>query len=173
MKFRNSSTLFNGTVFDIEQFDTELGDKGWHTFQVIRHPGGAGILPLHGDGTVTLIRQSRPAVATSLLEIPAGRLDAGETPEECAKRELLEETGLEALNIHPLGFIHPSPGVFDEVVHLFAATGLTQHHPMPEDDELIEPVRIPLAEALQMARDGRISDAKTIAALFRTEAHLR
>ncbi|HZV82635.1 MAG TPA: NUDIX hydrolase, partial [Geobacteraceae bacterium] len=104
---------------------------------------------------------------------PAGRLDPDESPEACGRRELLEETGLAARDFHPLGFIHPSPGVFDEVVHLFAATGLTQHHPMPEDDELIEPVRIPLAEALQMAKDGRISDAKTIVALFRIGAHYR
>ncbi len=173
MKLRNSSILFSGPVFDIEQFDAEIGDRGWHTFQVIRHPGGVGILPLHADGTVTLIRQARPAIAAPLLELPAGRLGAGESPKECGRRELLEETGLVARDLYPLGFIHPSPGVFDEVVHLFAATGLTQNHPMPEDDELIEPVRLPLAEALQMAKDGRISDAKTIAALFRTEAHYR
>lgn len=173
MKFRNSATLFKGIVFDVEQFDAEVGHKGWHTFQVIRHPGGVGVLPLHADGTVTLIRQARPAVATTLLELPAGRLDPGETPEACGRRELLEETGLVARDLHPLGFIYPSPGVFDEVIHLFAATGLTQNQPLPEADELIEPVRLPLAEALQMAKDGRISDAKTIGALFRTEAHYR
>lgn len=173
MKIRNNSTLFTGKVFDIEQFDAEIGHKGWHTFQVIRHPGGVGVLPLHSDGTVTLIRQARPAVATPLLEIPAGRLDPEESPETCGRRELLEETGLEAEGLHPLGFIHPSPGVFDEVVHLYAATGLTQQHPMPENDELIEPVRLPLADALEMAKDGRISDAKTIVALFRIEAHYR
>jgi ADP-ribose pyrophosphatase len=173
MKTRNSSRLFNGTVFDVEQFDVETADNAWHTYQVIRHPGGVGVLPLHADGTITLIRQNRPAIAAVTLELPAGRLGAGESPEECGRRELLEETGLVAGNLHPLGFIHSSPGVFDEVIHLYAATGLSQQSPLPDDDEQIEPVRIPLAEALEMARDGRINDAKTIVALFRTGAHYR
>lgn len=173
MRQRNISTLFSGMVFDVEQFDTEIQDKGWHTYQVIRHPGGVGVLPLHGDGTVTLIRQGRPAIAATLLELPAGRLDPAEDPETCGRRELLEETGLVAGSFHPLGFIHSSPGVFDEVVHLFVATDLTQMAAQPEDDEQIEPVRLPLSDARAMARDGRISDAKTIAALFRTEADYR
>jgi ADP-ribose pyrophosphatase len=173
MKTRNSSRLFSGMVFDIEQFDAETGDNAWHTYQVIRHPGGVGVLPLHADGTITLIRQPRPAIAAVTLELPAGRLGSGETPEECGRRELVEETGLVAGNLHPLGCIHSSPGVFDEVIHLYAATGLTQQNPLPDDDEEIEPVRIPLAEALEMARDGRINDAKTIVALFRTGAHYR
>jgi len=173
MNHRNNSTLFTGMVFDVEQFETEIGDKGWHTYQVIRHPGGVGVLPLHDDGTVTLIRQGRPAVATTLLELPAGRLNPDEDPETCGRRELLEETGLVAGRFHPLGFIHSSPGVFDEVIHLFAATGLSQMTALPEDDEQIEPVRLPLSDARAMARDGRISDAKTIAALFRTEEEYR
>lgn len=167
MPIRNSSTLLKGMVFDIEQFDAQIGTKGWHTFQVIRHPGGVGVLPIHSDGTVTLIRQLRPAVSSVLLELPAGRLDPDETPETCGRRELLEETGLVAGDFRPLGFIHSSPGVFDEVIQLYAATALSQHTPSPEADEEIEPVRLPLAEAVQMARDGRISDAKTIVALFR------
>lgn len=174
MRIRNSSTLLVGPVFDIEQFDVEIGSKGWHTFQVIRHPGGAAVLPLHPDGTVTLIRQPRPTVAIAeMLELPAGRLDPEETPEASARRELAEETGLVAEHLHPLGIIHSSPGVFDEVIHLYAATGLIQQAAAQEDDEDIIPVRLPLSEALQMARDGRISDAKTIAALFRAEALFR
>jgi ADP-ribose pyrophosphatase len=167
---RDAATLFTGMVFDVEEFRAEIGDTGWHRFQVIRHPGGVGVLPLHDDGTVTLIRQLRPAVGQSLLELPAGRLDPPETPEACGRRELLEETGLTARTLHPLGTVYPSPGVFDEALHLFAASGLSQLAPCPEADEVIEPVRIPLAEALLMARDGRISDAKTIIALFRATA---
>jgi ADP-ribose pyrophosphatase len=166
MNLRNISTVLVGKVFDVEQFDVEIC-KGWHTFQVIRHPGGVAVLPLHTDGTVTLIRQPRPAVGISLLELPAGRLDPDEPPENCGRRELLEETGLVAADFHPVGIIHSSPGVFDEVIHLYVATGLTQNSPAPEADEDIEPVRIPVREALHMARDGRITDGKTIAALFR------
>ena len=77
---RDGKMLFQGLVVDLEQFDVQVGHKGWHTFQVVRHPGGVGVLPLHEDGTVTLIRQLRPAVEATLLEIPAGRLGKGEDP---------------------------------------------------------------------------------------------
>jgi len=167
MNIRNRTLLFEGLVVDLEQFDVEIGNKGWHTFQVVRHPGGVAVLPLHDDGTVTLIRQLRPAVNAHLLELPAGRLAPGEEPSACGLRELQEETGLSAARLMPLGFLHTSPGVFDEVIHLFAATGLSQGEATPEAYEEIETVRIPLAEAMQMARDGRISDGKTIAALLR------
>jgi len=159
--------VFNGLVYDIEQMRVEIGPHGSHIFQVIRHPGGAGVLPVHDDGSVSLIRQLRPAVDAVLLEIPAGRLGAGEPPHLCAGRELREETGLFAERLLSLGMIHSSPGVFDEIIHLFAATGISQGEAAPEDDEEIEVVRMPFAKALAMAAQGSISDAKTISALFR------
>ncbi|TWJ13537.1 NUDIX hydrolase [Geobacter argillaceus] len=167
MVTRDRQMLFQGLVVNLEQFDVQVGSKGWHTFQVVRHPGGVGVLPLHADGSVTLIRQLRPAVDATLLEIPAGRLDKGEEPADCGRRELLEETGLSAETLIPLGMLHTSPGVFDEAIHLFLATDLHQGIAQPEAYEEIETVRLPLADALVMARDGRISDGKTIAALFR------
>jgi ADP-ribose pyrophosphatase len=169
MKSYNHTTIFSGLVIDIEQMEVEIGQRGRHTYQIIRHPGGAGVLPVHDDGTVSLIRQLRPAVAAVTLEIPAGRLSPAEPPAECARRELREETGITAAELIPLGTICSSPGVFDEIVHLFAATGISQGDAQPEADEEIELLRLPLAEALQMAADGRISDAKTLAALFRWE----
>lgn len=169
METRNRAILFEGLVVDIEQMEVRIGEKGWHTYQVVRHPGGVAVLPLHPDGTVTLIRQLRPAVDAVMLELPAGRLDRGEDPAACGLRELAEETGLAAERLHPLGFIYPSPGVFDEKIHIFLATGLTQGDADPEAYEEIECVRLPLAEAVQMARDGRIGDGKTIAALLRAE----
>jgi ADP-ribose pyrophosphatase len=167
MKSYNRRTIFNGLVIDIEQMEVEIGQRGRHTYQIIRHPGGAGVLPVHDDGTISLIRQLRPAVAAVMLEIPAGRLGPSEPPEECARRELREETGITAAELIPLGTICSSPGVFDEVIHLFAASGISQGAAQPEADEEIEVLRLPLAEALQMAADGRISDAKTLAALLR------
>jgi ADP-ribose pyrophosphatase len=164
---RNRKNLFEGLVVDIEQMEVKVGNKGWHTYQIVRHPGGVGVLPLHEDGTVSLIRQLRPAVDSFLLEIPAGRLDAGENPEKCGRRELTEETGILAERLEPLGIINPSPGVFDEVVHLFVATGLTQGKADPEQYEDIEVVNLPLPEAVNMALEGRINDGKTALALFR------
>ena len=167
METRNRSTLFSGLVVDIEQFEVRIGKKGWHTFQVVRHPGGVGVLPLHDDGTVTLIRQLRPAVGGTLLEIPAGRLQPGEDPAVCGGRELVEETGLSARELVPLGYFYPSPGVFDEVIHLFLGTGLTQGDADPEQYEEIAAVRMPIAEALRLAATGDLRDGKTIAALLR------
>lgn len=172
METRNRTFPFRGLVVDIEQMEVRIGHKGWHTFQVVRHPGGVGVLPLHDDGTVTLIRQLRPSVAATLLEIPAGRLDPGEEPAACGLRELAEETGLSAARLDPLGVILTSPGVFDEAIHLYLATGLAQGEADPEQYEEIEAVRMPLEEALRMATDGRIRDSKTIIALFRAKAGL-
>lgn len=167
METRNRRTLFRGIVVDMEQMDVRIGRKGWHLFQVVRHPGGVGVLPLHDDGTVTLIRQPRPAVDAELLEVPAGRLHPGEDPEICGLRELAEETGIRAETVSPLGIFHPSPGVFDETIHLFLATGLSPGTPDPERYEEIEAVRLPVEEAMRMAGDGRITDGKTLAALLR------
>ncbi len=164
--------IFRGLVFDIEQIEVEIGLKGRHTFQVIRHPGGAAILPVHGDGTISLIRQLRPAVDEKLFEIPAGRLSPDETPLDCARRELLEETGLRTGHIVSLGQILSSPGVFDEVIHLYAAMELSDGLAVPEADEDIEVVRLEYSEALSMVADGRINDAKTLAAIFRWQLQL-
>ena len=169
MKSYNHRIVFNGLVIDIEQMEVEIGQRGRHTYQIIRHPGGAGVLPVHEDGTISLIRQLRPAVDAVMLEIPAGRLSPAEAPAVCAARELHEETGITPAELIPLGSICSSPGVFDEIIHLFAATGISQGTAQPEADEEIEVLRLPLAEALRMAADGRISDAKTLAALFRWE----
>jgi ADP-ribose pyrophosphatase len=167
METRNRSTLFRGLVVDLEQMEVRVGKKGWHVYQIVRHPGGVGVLPLHEDGTITLIRQLRPAVGGSLLEVPAGRLQPGEDPAECGRRELAEETGLAAGKLLPLGYFYPSPGVFDEVIHLFVGTELRQGTAAPEHYEEIETVRLPLAEALASAVAGEIRDGKTITALLR------
>jgi len=168
MDTRNRSILFKGLVVDIEQMEVGIGDKGWHVFQVVRHPGGVGVLPLHDDGTVTLISQLRPSIEKKLLEIPAGRKNPGEDPAECGRRELAEETGLLADSLVSLGAFYPSPGVFDEIIYLYLATGLSQGVAEPEFYEEIEAVRIPIDEALKMAEnDNGIRDSKTIVALLR------
>lgn len=172
MIYRNRKIIFEGLVVDIEQMEVKVGDKGWHMYQIVRHPGGVGVLPLHADKTVSLIRQLRPAVDSFMLEIPAGRLNAGENPEHCGRRELTEETGLSADRLVSLGVIRPSPGVFDEVVHLFLATGLTQGESAPEHYEDIEVVKLPLQDALEMALTGEINDGKTAMALFRAAGML-
>jgi ADP-ribose pyrophosphatase len=167
METRNREVLFKGLVVDVEQMEVRIGRKGWHRYQVVRHPGGVGVLPLHTDGTVTLIRQLRPSVGETVLEIPAGRLHPGEEPAACGRRELAEETGLSAGRLLPLGRFYSSPGVFDEVIHLFLGTELVEGPSAPEQYEDIEVERLPLREALRMARGGAILDGKTAVALLR------
>jgi ADP-ribose pyrophosphatase len=167
METRLNETIFHGLVVDIEHMEVKIGDKGWHPYQIIRHPGGVAVLPLHDDGTVTLIRQLRPAVQEFLLELPAGRLSPGEEPEACGRRELLEETGLSARQFKSLGYLYPTPGICDERIHLYLATDLTQGESEQEPYEDIETLRLPFSEALELASNGAISDSKTVIALFR------
>ena len=173
METKNRSIVFNGLVVDVEQMDVLIGNQGWYTYQIVRHPGGAAVLPLHEDGSITLIRQLRPAVGDFLLELPAGRLSPGEEPRLCAERELIEETGLIASSLVSLGPLHTSPGVFDEVIHLYLATGLSQGQAAPEDYEEIFCARLPLQDAIDMAAGGSITDGKTIAALLRAQRLLK
>lgn len=136
------------------------------TLEVLRHPGASAVLPLHDDRTVTLLRQHRHAAGGELWEVPAGKLEPGEPPEACARRELAEEAGLVG-ELRAIGFIHPAPAYTDERIHLFVATRLAPAPLAHEDDEVIVPVRLPLAEALRMADSGVITDAKTLVALYR------
>lgn len=138
---------------------------------LIHHPGAAAVLPLLSDITgedpqLVLIRQYRYATDGYLWEIPAGRLEDNEKPEDCARRELLEEVGLHCRTLTPLTFIWTAPGFTNEKIHLFAATGLTPGETAREADEFMEVVPMQMSRALRMIRDGEITDAKTISALL-------
>lgn len=132
---------------------------------VLRHPGAAAVVPLHDDGTVTLLWQHRHAAGGSLWELPAGKLDGAEAPAACALRELAEEAGLTG-TLTPLSSILTTPAFTDEVIHLFLARELRPAPAAPEADEIIDVHRMPLAEALDRVRSGEIRDAKTVCGLF-------
>ncbi|MFN7145941.1 MAG: NUDIX hydrolase, partial [Myxococcota bacterium] len=121
--------------------------------------------PLHADGTVTLIRQHRHAAGGTIWEIPAGKLEPGEEPLACAARELIEEAGLTGTLAH-LTTIHTTPAFTDEIIHLYVATELTDVPTNLDEDEIIDPVRMALSDALDLARRGEMTDAKSIIALF-------
>lgn len=135
---------------------------------IVRHPGAVGVLPLHDDGTVTLVRQYRPALETELLEIPAGiRDEPGEPVQRTAERELAEEAGLEAGRWTHLTTFHNAPGMSDEAVTLFLAEDLREvaHDRQSVEEHHMTVVRLSVEVALAMVRDGRITDAKTIIGL--------
>ena len=138
---------------------------------LIHHPGAAAVLPLLSamdgpDPQLLLIKQYRYAAGGYLWEIPAGRLEPGEAPEACARRELLEETGCRCTDLVKLTAIWTAPGFTNERIHLFAATGLTQGASAREADEFMEVVPLPMSRVLEMIRDGEITDAKTISAVL-------
>jgi ADP-ribose pyrophosphatase len=132
----------------------------------ILHPGAVVILPILDAEHVVLLRNQRWVVGETLWEVPAGTREPDEPLEECAKRELLEETGYTAARWTSLGFLYASPGVMNEKLHLFVAEQLTPGQMAPEADEELEPVTVRLDEAVRMCLNGEIKDAKTITALL-------
>jgi ADP-ribose pyrophosphatase len=135
------------------------------SLDVVRHPGASAVVPFVSEEDVLLIRQYRHAAGGTILEVPAGKLD-GDSPEVCATRELEEEAGQHAGRLEPLATILTTPGFTDERIHLFAAFDLTPVPQRLEHDEVIEVVRMPLAEALQRVWSGEVSDAKSALALL-------
>jgi ADP-ribose pyrophosphatase len=139
---------------------------------IVRHPGAAAIVPFATKDEVVLIRQHRHAAGGVILEVPAGKLDPGETPDVCAARELEEETGLRAGRVEKLGWIFTTPGFTDEKIHLYAAFDLADVGARPQDDEHIECVRMPLLAALDLVWNGELTDAKSALALMHAARRL-
>jgi len=158
--------IYRGSVLTLVLEDHRLPHGRQARFEIVRHSGGAAVLPLLPGGRVLLIRQFRPAAGGMVLEIPAGRLEMEESPEICIGRELREETGFRAGKLEKLGKMLTTPGYSDEVVHLFAASELTPVESSPEPDEYIETVILSLAEALEMVSNGEIADGRTQLALL-------
>jgi len=131
------------------------------TFELVRHPGGAAALPILSDGRVMLIRQFRPAVGGMVIEAPAGKLDDGEAPEACVRRELMEEIGYRAGHLEKVGTMHSSVGFSDERIHLYLARNLEAVPHAREADEFIDLLPLSLPEALLLLVNGEITDAKT------------
>ena len=171
----SSTRMYSGRVISLDVDEVRFPDGSIGTLEIIRHPGASAIVPLLGapddpDPELVLIRQYRYAADQYLYEIPAGRLDPGETPAECASRELLEETGYRAAEVTALFTMFTTPGFTDEKIHLFLATGLEAGAHQREADEFLELVPTKLSRALSMIEQGEIQDAKTALALVYTAA---
>jgi ADP-ribose pyrophosphatase len=169
----HADVLFQGKRFRVERV-TQTGPDGTeHVKEVVRHPGAVTILPLLPDGRVCLVDNYRAAVGQRLLELPAGTLEPGEDPAETARRELAEETGYRAGKIEHLLTFYMSPGILDEKMFLYLATDL-EPGPMELDaGEDLRPVLVTWDEALELVRQGRIQDAKSLAGFLYYEAFLR
>ncbi len=166
-KALSRQTVFPGRVLDVGLEEHRLPNGRQAIFEVIRHPGGAAVLPIFKDGRLLLIHQYRPAVGRMVYEIPAGRLEDGETPEDCVRRELVEETGYTATEFIAMGSLWSAVGFCDERVSLFLAVDLSETVAAPEPDEVIELAPMTLERALRPIEQGEILDSKTLVALLR------
>ena len=154
--------VWTGRIFNVDRLQVQLPDGRTAIRDVVRHPGAVAIVALTDEGRICLVRQYRTALGRVTVEIPAGKLDPGEDPLECASRELLEETGMVAEKIAYLTTIATSDGFTDELIHIYMATGLSFSKSSPDADEFINVDLVEVGELVDAVLDGRIEDAKTV-----------
>jgi ADP-ribose pyrophosphatase len=168
-----SQQVFDGRLLKVYRDEVELSDGGTSVREFVHHPGGVAAVAIDKDGSVYLERQFRYPYHKVVTEIPAGKLEPGEDPFDAIRRELREEIGASAARWDALGYIMPSVGYTDEMLYLYLARDLTFGDTRLDEDEFLEPFKLPFAEALAQAADGRINDAKTLSALFRADKLIR
>ena len=166
-KTNHSRRIFEGRVIKLDVLDVVLPNGQAAKREVVQHPGAVAIVPLDDAQNVLMVRQFRVAAGKTMLELPAGTLEAGEDPADCADRELQEETGYRAADWQGLGAFYVAPGYTTEKIYLYLATTLTEQRLPMDEDEFIEVERIPLIEALRMVTAGEIDDGKTINGVLR------
>ena len=153
---------WTGRIFNVNRLQVKLPDGREAVRDVVRHPGAVAIVALTDEGRICLVRQYRTALGRVTVEIPAGKLDPGEDPLECAGRELREETGMIAEKMAFLTTIASSDGFCDELIHIYMATGLSFAESSPDADEFINVDLVEVGELVDAVLDGRIEDAKTV-----------
>lgn len=161
-----SDTIYRGRVFNLKQDLVRLPNGQSYRLDIIEHNPAVAIVPIDEQGLVWFVRQYRHAAGKILLEIPAGIVETGETPEASASREIREEIGMSAREITKIGEFFLAPGYSTEYMYIYLATGL-QPDPLPGDeDEFLSLKKIPLSRAEEFIRSGEIQDAKSLVALF-------
>lgn len=163
----STESVFKGKLLDVYRDVALLPDLSQSTREWIKHPGATAVIPVFENGDIMLLHQFRYPVAQIFMEVPAGKLDAGETPEITGKRELAEETGLLCENLEYAGHFYPGIGYSDEIIHIYVAWGLSHIPDKTDDDEFVEPFKIPFKTAVDWALNGEISDGKTIISLLK------
>nr|WP_238941786.1 NUDIX hydrolase [Bacillus sp. REN10] len=159
--------IFEGRIIRLQVDDIVLPDGKMGKREIIKHPGAVAVLALTAEGKIILVEQYRKALERSIIEIPAGKLEAKEEPEVCARRELEEETGYACESMTLLQSFYTSPGFADELVHVFIAKGLVKKENARslDEDEFVEVMEVTLTEAEQLIKEQRIFDAKTVYAI--------
>ena len=168
----SSESVFRGQLLDVHRDTVRLPNDETSKREWIEHPGAAAVVAVDDQDRVVLVRQFRFAPRREFWEVPAGKLDGDEDPLAAAQRELAEEVQVAADRWTPLGATYPAIGYSSERIHLYLAEGLTEADTEADDDEFVEPFRVPLAQAVAMARRGEVEDAKTCVALLLAAAAL-
>lgn len=163
----SSEEIFNGKIVHLFRDTVRLPNGKPATREVIRHVGAAAVVPLTDEGNVILVRQYRYPFAQVMLEIPAGKLDTGENPIDCARRELIEETGYDAKELVYLGAFYPSVAMLNEVIHLFLAKNMTLRETNLDEDEFLHVEQRLLSELVEDIMAGGVPDGKTQAAVLK------
>lgn len=159
--------IYRGRIIDLRVDDILLPNGSLALREVVEHPGGVCVAALTENNELLMVKQFRYPYMAEVLELPAGKLDPGEDPLECGKRELKEETGAEAEEFFSLGQFYPTPGYCGEIIYLYAARGLTLGSSRPDEDEFLNLIKVPLKAAVGMILKGEIKDGKTQAAVLK------
>lgn len=168
-KTMKSEKVYEGKILNLRIDTVELPDKKYSKREIVEHPGAVSIIPINENNEVYLVKQYRKAIDKEILEIPAGKIEIGEEPKDCAIRELKEETGLEAESIDYMFEFYTSPGFSNEKMYLFIAKGLIKGEATPDTDEYIDIEKIHLDELINMVKNGQISDSKTLVGILMAE----
>jgi len=164
-KVLKSDLKYEGHIINLRLDDVRFPNNKVFLREIIEHKGAVGIIPVCSDGKVIMVKQYRHPVGGFLLEIPAGLFHPGESAQECAIRELKEETGAVATKFHKLAEFYTTPGYSNEKLHLYLALVDRETSPQPEEDELLEIEKIDFKEAYDLIAKGEIQDSKTIIGL--------
>lgn len=162
----SSKKVFDGKLLQVYSDQVELPDKSTSVREWIKHPGASAVVPVFEDGTIMLLQQFRYPPNKTFIEVPAGKIDAGEDQKTTAKRELFEESGVKCENLKEVGSFYPAIGYADEIIYVYVGWGLTEESQSVDDDEFLLKYRIPFSKALNMIKTGEISDGKTICSLI-------
>lgn len=165
-KVISTRLVYEGRILNLRVDTVELPGGRTGTREVVEYQGAVAVVPLNENRELLMVRQYRHAAKRDLLEIPAGKIEAGEDPAVCARRELLEETGCGAADMVPLLHFFSTPGFTTEEMHVFVATGLIPGEQDLDDDEFIDVLAVPFEKALEMIKSGEICDAKSIAGIL-------
>ncbi len=172
-KINKSTQIYSGKLFSFVTEDVTLPNGVRSEFAMVRHPGSTAIVPMLDDNTIVMTLQYRHPIREYILEIPAGTMEPGESPINCAKRELEEETGFAASKFVELGQTHILPAYSDEKIYIYLARDLTASQQNLDPDEIIHIVEHPFDEIMQLIDKGSITDALTIMSIYRAWIHLQ